>query len=342
MSAPLLLRHPASLQHDTGTHPERAARQVALERELGSRDWLGWEVRESVAVPRDVVEAVHTPRYVSFVEATCAGGGGVLDMGDTVVSPGSWAAALHAVGGAVAVVDALLDGAAPVAASAHRPPGHHALADRGMGFCIFNHVAVAAQHALDAHGLQRVLIIDWDVHHGNGTNDLFHDTDRVLFASVHQSPFYPGTGPAADTGAGAGAGHTVNLPVPAGSGDETWLSLVDHVIRPLGRAYRPQLVLVSAGYDAHGDDPLGSCRVSDAGFAGLAASARALAEETGAPLGLVLEGGYDVHALARSFAATLEVTGAARAPAPPDVPLHPLARAARDRLAERWPAVAAD
>src|SRR5205085_1529038 len=165
---------------------------------------------------------------------------------------------LHAAGGAVRLVDMLLDGAVPTGFSVHRPPGHHATRDRAMGFCLFNNVAVATQHALDRRGLERVLVFDWDVHHGNGTNDIFHASDQVLFISIHQSPLYPGTGPARDAGSGAGEGFTVNLPVPPGSGDALYQSLVEHVVRPLAAAFEPQLILISAGYDAHREDPLAS------------------------------------------------------------------------------------
>src|SRR3954469_25897963 len=151
------------------------------------------------------------------------------------------------------MVDALLGGETRLVFCGLRPPGHHAETDRAMGFCLFNSIAVAARHALDAHGLDRVLIADFDVHHGNGTNDIFHERSDVLFASVHEWPLYPGTGPADDIGAGAGAGFTVNLPLPAGTGDATWVSMVEDVIVPLARAYEPQLILVSAGFDAHRD-----------------------------------------------------------------------------------------
>ena len=340
MPAPVLLHHPASLEHDPGPHPEHPARIAAVERELAGRDWVGWEPRPSPEVDRVTLERVHPAAYVDALEALCAAGGGALDP-DTIVSRGSWSAALRGAGAAVEVVDLLLGGDAPrSAASAHRPPGHHALAARAMGFCLFNNVAVAARHAVDAHGLERVLVLDWDVHHGNGTNDLFHDTAQVLFASVHQWPLYPGTGAADDVGRGAGAGYTVNVPVPARSGDATWVSVLEHVVRPLARAYEPQLVLVSAGYDAHADDPLAGCSVSDAGFAALAASVRALAAEAQAPLGVVLEGGYDVRALARCFARTLEIVGAEDPPPPPEPDVDPVAAAARRRLERWWPALA--
>jgi len=211
-----------------------------------------------------------------------------------------------------------------------------------MGFCLFNSVAVAAQHALDAFGLSRVMVFDWDVHHGNGTNDIFHARDDVLFASVHESPLYPGTGPASDVGSGAGEGFTVNLPVAGRSGDDVWCSLVEHVVVPLARSFAPELLLVSAGFDAHADDPLASCRVTDGGFAAMAASVRRVADELGVPIVLVLEGGYDVDALARSLVAVLEVLGADAAP-PADGALlrHPHASAALGRLAARWPSLAA-
>ena len=343
MAAPVLFRHPSSLEHDTGSHPENARRIVAIERALSERDWLGWNVRLSPAATREQIGAVHPPEHIDRIESLCGRGGGMIDM-DTLVSPGSYEAALHAAGGAVAVVDALLgagEGAsARCAASLHRPPGHHAERGQAMGFCLFANAAIAAQHAIDAYGVRRVLIFDWDVHHGNGTNAIFHERDDVLFCSIHQSPLYPGTGPASDVGRGAGEGFTVNLPVPGGSGDDVFLSHVEHVVRPLARAYAPDLVLLSAGYDAHADDPLAGCRVTDEGFAAMAASMRACADELGVPLGLVLEGGYELAALSRSFVATLEVVGADAAPPAPVVAVDPLALRAQERLAAYWPAPA--
>ena len=337
MARAVLFHHPAALGHDPGAHPERPARIAAITAGLEERGWLGYERRTSPEATRTQLEALHDPSYVDAIERLCAAGGGMLDA-DTIVSEGSWQAAVRAAGGAVALVDALLTGDAEVGASLHRPPGHHALADRAMGFCIFNSVAVAARHALDAHGLERVMVVDWDVHHGNGTNDLFHAHPEVLFVSVHQSPWWPGTGPAQDAGSGPGAGFTVNVPVPGGSGDATWASVLEHVVVPLGRAYRPQLVLLSAGFDAHTDDPLGGCAVTDAGYVAMAGSMRRLADGLGVPLGLVLEGGYDLASLTRSLLATLEVLAAAEAPGEPaGLAADPAAQAAVERLRARWP-----
>jgi acetoin utilization deacetylase AcuC-like enzyme len=333
-------RHDASLAHDVPGHPERPERLRALEAEMGRREWFGCAVRDAPAASREQLQAVHTAGHVDAIEALCARGGGFVDA-DTAAVPGTWEAAVRAAGGAVALVDALLGAGVRTGVSALRPPGHHAEPDQAMGFCFFDSVAVAARHATAAHGLQRVLVLDWDVHHGNGTNAIFHGAADVLFVSVHQSPLYPGTGPAADVGSGAGEGFTVNLPVPGGSGDATWVSLVEHVGAALVRAWEPQLVLVSAGFDAHRDDPLATCAVSEAGFAAMGASLRRAADAVGAPLGVVLEGGYDLGALTRSMAALMPVLVAAETPAAAPVAVHPLAERALARLAPWWPALAA-
>jgi acetoin utilization deacetylase AcuC-like enzyme len=340
MGRPVYFRHPSSVEHQTGAHPEQPARIPAIEDELERHDWLGFERVESPAATRAQLEAVHTRRHVNGIEELCAAGGGHVDL-DTVVSERSFEAALHAAGGAVAMVDRLLDGDASVGFSGHRPPGHHAERERSMGFCLFDNVAVAASHALDARGLSRVAIVDWDVHHGNGTDSIFAESDRVLFFSIHQFPLYPGTGTADEIGRGTGEGFTINLPVPAGSGDETFGSLVEHVVVPVTREFAPELVLVSAGFDAHASDPLASCRVTERGYAAMTASITRLAAELGVPVGVVLEGGYDLMALARSVVATLAVLGADEVPGAVEVPVHAEARAAAARLADRWPVLSA-
>ena len=332
-------RHDAHLAHDVPGHPERPQRIRALEAEMGRHDWFGCARVEAPPASDDLLEAVHPSSYVAGLRRLCEGGGARIDA-DTIAVPGTWEAALRGAGGAAALVDALLGEGARTGVSALRPPGHHAEAARAMGFCFFDNVAVAARRARDAHGAERVLILDWDVHHGNGTNDIFHADPGVLFVSIHESPLYPGTGPASDVGSGAGAGYTVNLPVPGGTGDAGYRSLVEHVTGALIRDWRPQLVLISAGFDAHVDDPLATCRVSEAGYAGMTASVRRAADAVGAPVGLVLEGGYDLGALSRSMAALMPVLVAEQTPADEDVTVHPMATRALERLRRYFPGLA--
>jgi acetoin utilization deacetylase AcuC-like enzyme len=334
----VFLEHPSSYAHQTGAHPEQPARISAIEYELAPRDWLGFDRVRSPAVDRSVLTAVHPESYVAAIEQLVAQGGGHLDW-DTVISSGSFDAAVHAAGGAVHMVELLLDGEAQWGFSAHRPPGHHASADRAMGFCLFNNVAVAATFAIDRRGLERVMILDWDVHHGNGTNDIFHASSEVLFVSIHQSPHYPGTGPAEDVGSGAGRGFTINLPVAPGSDGALFESLVAEVAVPLAHSFRPQLVLISAGFDAHRDDPLGNCLVSEQGFAAMATSMRCACEELGVPMGCVLEGGYALGALARSVAATMEALSHPVEDHPTRAPASDLSQVAQAqaRLREWWP-----
>jgi acetoin utilization deacetylase AcuC-like enzyme len=338
-SVPVFLSHPSSLEHDTGTHPERIQRIESINSALAARDWLGYERVESPAAQRSMIERVHTAAHVDRIEAASLGGGAQLDP-DTFVSAGSFDAALHAAGGAVELARRLLDGGAgQVGFSAHRPPGHHAVAGLPMGFCLFNNVAVAARHALAELGVERVLILDWDVHHGNGTNDIFWDSDEVLFVSIHQLPLYPGSGTAGELGGEQALGYTVNLPVPPRSGDATFVSLVRDVALPLARSYAPQLILVSAGYDAHDRDPLADCAVSDAGFVAMTALMRDLGAELEVPVGCVLEGGYEVDTLARCVTLTMETLAAPVGSGEPDageIPVHEFAHKAFERLAPFW------
>jgi acetoin utilization deacetylase AcuC-like enzyme len=333
---PLWLRHDASLLHDIPGHPERPERIRALEAEMGRHDWFGAALQDAPAVDRAFLETIHPEPYVAGLEELCARGGGFLDA-DTAAIPATFEAALRAAGGAVALVDGLLGGNGRVGVSALRPPGHHAEPSQAMGFCFFGNVALAARRATEAHAVERVLILDWDVHHGNGTEAIFARDRDVLFVSIHEWPLYPGTGPASYLGEGRGEGYTVNLPVPGGSGDTVYRSLVAHVVVPLVRAWEPQLVLVSAGFDAHHADPLATCTVTEAGFAGMTASLRAACDALGVPLGLVLEGGYDLGALAGSMAALMPVLVEESTPDPGEVEPHPLASQALERLAPYWP-----
>jgi acetoin utilization deacetylase AcuC-like enzyme len=306
---PVFFSHPSSLEHDTGYgHPERVDRMHAITAELERRDWLGFERREAPAVELDQLLAVHPREHVEAVRETSARGG-AFDL-DTPTSQGSWDAALHAAGGACALVEALLGDGERVGFSALRPPGHHAESRRAMGFCLFANVSVAARHALDSLGADRVLVLDWDVHHGNGTNAIFHESPEVLFASIHQFPFYPGTGPLREAGSGAGEGYSINLPVPVGSGEDVFCGLVEHVVLPAARGFDPDLVLVSAGYDAHRDDPVGGCALETASYVELTRQVLTL----GKPVGYVLEGGYDLDALAASVAASMEALAAGGEP----------------------------
>jgi acetoin utilization deacetylase AcuC-like enzyme len=307
-SAPLYYSHPACLEHDPRAHipghPDTPERLLAIERALEDAGWLGWERRQAPAADADQLELIHSARLVRMIEELSLAGGGAIDP-DTSVGEPSYRAALHAAGGACEMTRALLAGDARVGFCAVRPSGHHAEPDRAMGFCLFNNVAVAAELAIRELDLSRVFILDWDVHHGNGTAEAFRRRADVMFASIHQSGIYPGTGPLADVGSGRGEGYTLNLPVPAGSEEDLWLSLIEHIVLPAARAFEPQLVLVSAGFDAHRADPLAGCRLESSSFAEIARHVRAFAEQQEVPLGVVLEGGYEPVALGESVRETL-------------------------------------
>ena len=266
--------------------------------------WLGCELREAPAATEEELELVHAPSHVEAIRDLCAAGGGQIAP-DTFVGEASYRAALHAAGGACAMVRALLRGEAQAAFSALRPSGHHAGQDFAMGFCLFNNVAIAAELALRDFGVERVLIIDWDVHHGNGTADIFRRRCDVLFASIHQLGLFPGTGEVSDAGSAEGRGYTINVPVPHGSDEETWVSALEYVIIPAALEFKPRLVLISAGFDAHREDPLGHCVLEATSFAQMACHVRDMAATLDAPLGAVLEGGYHPPALTESVMATI-------------------------------------
>ncbi len=300
------------LNHDTGSHPETARRLVALMAHLEREGLLaGRPVLEPYPAPRDAITKLHDADYVDALERFCAAGGGVIDP-STIASADSFNVAVLAAGGVMRATDAVLSGETTRAFALVRPPGHHAVRETGMGFCLFNSVAVAVQHARDRYGLRRVAVLDWDVHHGNGTNDLFYDDPGVLFVSLHQHPLYPMSGRATERGSGPGEGYTLNIPLPMRRRDADYLRAFDELVGPLVRDYRPELIVVSAGYDIAQDDPLGGMLVSDDGFRQLTERVVGYADELcGGKLVLALEGGYDLDALARGVAASLRVLDAA-------------------------------
>jgi acetoin utilization deacetylase AcuC-like enzyme len=332
---------PSSLEHDPREampgHPESPPRLVAVERRLEDEDWLGWERRPAPAASTEELELVHTPRHVTAIRELSESGGGAIDV-ETYDGPNSYRAAAHGAGGAAAMARALLGGEARVGFSALRPPGHHAEPEVAMGFCLFNSVAVAAALAVAELGASRVLILDWDVHHGNGTEAIFHERDDVLLITIQQELIWPGTGLADDVGEGRGEGFTVNVPVPEGSGRDVFLSLIDRVVAPIAGEFAPDLLLVSAGFDAHAEDPLAGLALSAADFGQMAVEVRELGARLGAPVGAVLEGGYAPRALADSVAATMRGLGGGGKPVV--APETAVAAEAAARVARFWPAAA--
>ena len=251
----------------------------------------------------EALVAVHDPAYLDHLREMSAAGGGYLSL-DTAVGACSWEAASIASGAACSALECALAGVTAFAIA--RPPGHHAGSDYGMGFCLTNHAAVAAGHAL-SRGLERVAILDWDVHHGNGTQDIFYGDGRVLYLSVHQSPFYPGTGEAVEVGDGKGRGFTANVPLPAGSGEDVYAAVFAGVFAPVLREFGPGVILVSAGFDAHADDLLGGMALASGSFGRFAALVTRLSREVGAaPPAFILEGGYNLQALTESVAACIQ------------------------------------
>jgi acetoin utilization deacetylase AcuC-like enzyme len=338
MAAPLYFSHPACLQHDprqgVAGHPEQPDRLRAIEAALGERDWLGWGRREAPRAREEELELAHPRAHVEAVRRLCEAGGGSIDL-DTFAGEASWEAALRASGGACEMARQLLGGGIETGFCAVRPPGHHAEPERALGFCLFDNVAVAAALARAELGAERVFVLDWDVHHGNGTAEIFRRRDDVLFASIHQGGIFPGSGALADAGSGPGEGYTINLPVPAGSEGGAWLSLLERVVLPAAAQFEPQLVLISAGFDAHRDDPLAECRLEASSFAQLACHVREAAKEWGAPVGAVLEGGYALPALADSVVATMAALGGAGEPVPA-APEPPLTSRAASQVSRFW------
>jgi acetoin utilization deacetylase AcuC-like enzyme len=290
--------HPIYLEHDLRGHPENQQRLKETLRVLEAHKMLPRLTPvEPEPVSRERLERVHAPRYIEQVQRVAQGGGGHLDM-DTYVRPASYDAALMSAGGVVEATRAVLDGEIDNAFGLVRPPGHHAVRSRGMGFCLFNNVAVAARYALAERDIDRVLIVDFDVHHGNGTQDEFESDPAVMYISTHQYPHYPGTGHWRETGTGAGEGSIVNVPLPGGVGDDGFRRIFDEVVGPAAWRFQPELILVSAGYDAHWDDPLAYLQISVSGYTAIARALwRLAAELCDGRLVFTLEGGYHLEAL---------------------------------------------
>jgi len=299
--------HPVYLKHDTGQHVEVAARLEAI---ISYLEKTGLKKQLTLIEPRpatiDEIALVHQREYIREIEETAQRGGGWIDP-DTVMSAGSYEAALYAAGGLIRAVAAVMGGEVNSAFALVRPPGHHATSQYAKGFCLFNNIAIAASYALAEYKLERILIIDFDVHHGNGTQDTFYDNPQVMYISTHQYPFYPGSGDIRETGGGAAKGTNINIPLPAGCGDAEYLKVFEQIIVPAGRRFNPQLILVSAGYDTHWADPLAMMAVSAGGFGQMTGIIKGLADELcGGRLAITLEGGYNLNALAASVKATFD------------------------------------
>ncbi len=296
-----IVRHPIYREHDMGLyHPESPERLQAIEREINKEHFKEplIEIPPRPALTKEL-QRVHSLSYIHQISST-SGKNVRLDP-DTSTSPKSYDAALMAAGGVIEAVNWVLDKRVDQAFAMVRPPGHHAEDDRAMGFCIFNNVAIAAKHALEDKKLEKILIVDWDLHHGNGTQHAFYSDARVLYFSTHQYPYYPGTGSLQEIGEGKGEGYTINIPLSTGNGDEEYANLFRHILIPVARSFKPELILVSAGFDIHEKDPLGGMNVTETGFARLAYITLELANELcEGRLVFTLEGGYNVEGEARA------------------------------------------
>jgi acetoin utilization deacetylase AcuC-like enzyme len=296
-------------KHDTGEFAyENAGRLRAIQEGLEENGlWPRLQRRGPYRASTDWVETVHDAEYIETVKKDVAGGARELSTGHTLISRDSFDVALWAVGGVLAGCDEVMEGRSRCAFCAVRPPGHHASANRGMGFCIFNNAAVAARYVQKRYGLERVLIVDWDVHHGNGTQDIFYRDGSVFYFSTHQWPWYPWTGAADETGKGDGKGTTLNVPLPAGSGDRELIEAFSGKLRPAMERFRPEFVLISAGFDSRTGDPLGRFRVTDGGFIKLTEIVMAIAfDHAAGRLVSILEGGYSLKGLSSSVPAHLQ------------------------------------
>ena len=296
------------LKHQPGdAHPERPERVKVLLDLAAELDRGKFPLLAPMPASRADIEATHGKDYVRLIEATAAHDVYALD-GDTITCRDSFNVGVLAVGGFLHLIDAIAAKEFQNGFALVRPPGHHALRNRAMGFCLFNTMAIAAEYVKRAHGAKKVMIMDWDVHHGNGTQDAFYDDPSVLFISTHQFPFYPGSGAVNEVGIGAGEGFTLNIPLPAGCADAEYLQVFQEIIVPAAERYQPDWILVSAGFDPHRRDPLGGMGVTEAGFAAMARQLLALADKfTGARIAFLLEGGYNLAGLKNSVAAVLNV-----------------------------------
>lgn len=317
------LYDPVFLDHDAGPgHPERRERLLAVMEFLKRQSWFStFERLTPRPAAREWIESIHAHRYVDRVQQACQRGLPYLDVFDVGISAESYEVAKLAVGGVLALADDVVNRRVDNGFALVRPPGHHAEHDLALGFCLFNNIAIVARYLQRQHGLEKIAILDWDVHHGNGTQHSFEEDASVLYISLHQYPFYPGTGSSSETGKGQGQGATLNCPMPAGAGDEEYQSAFSQQILPKLHAFRPQAVLISAGFDAHAADPLAQINLSTTCYGWMTTRLLEIADQYAeGRLMSMLEGGYSLDALPRCVGAHLAVlTGAASSPAiPPD------------------------